>query len=147
MVFLTAAQSLLGFAGWTGLHVLLIGAYRVSSVMMGRAKPNSFPSGKPHGGPDIYQNMIRAHANCVENLPLLAIVILLNKIYNGPNLDSLAEIYLLCRIGQSVIHWLSTRNIAINIRFFFFACQLGVLGRMAQLTLPVLSSVAAATLK
>jgi len=136
---LTAAQSLLGFAAWTGFHILVIGGYRISQVLLYGRKPNTFPSGQTHGGPDVYQNILRAHANCVENLPLLAIVIILNKIYNGPNLDVLAQSYLICRIGQSLSHWVSTSNKAVSVRFAFFGAQLALLIAMGFLTLPALA--------
>jgi len=122
------------FAAWTAGHVLLIGGYRISEVLQGKRKANSFPSGEKHGGPDWYQRVNRAHANCVENLPVFASVVLVNYVTQGPTIDSLAQAYLVARIGQSLCHWYSSRNLVINIRFAFFAAQLVLLAVMGMKT-------------
>jgi hypothetical protein len=59
--------ALLGFVVWTlVLLVAGIGVPRVSAVLSGRARPNSFNPAVPHGS-DAYQRRMRAHLNCVEN--------------------------------------------------------------------------------
>src|SRR4051812_29439413 len=67
--------SLLGFAAWTMLLVLAILSWRGLMMMTGGKKFNSFPGGVEHGSP-AYWRLNRAHANAVENLVLLAVLVL-----------------------------------------------------------------------
>lgn len=131
-----ALACLLCFAGWTLALVLVgIGPYRVSRVLLGQARPRDFPSDQPHG-PDAYRRLMRAHANCVENLPLFATVVLLAWAIRDSagwtreeerTFDTLAIVYLIARVAQSLVHIASGRSIAVNVRFTFFLIQLGVL--------------------
>ncbi len=121
----TPLLCLLGFATWTLLLVLVgIGPYRVGSVVLKKAHPGSFPATTPHG-PSWYQRLMRAHANCVENLPVFASVVLVGAVtgYTSPTFDTLAQVVLGARICQSVAHISSGRGLVINIRFGFFLTQ------------------------
>lgn len=114
------------YAMWTMVPLIFgIGAYRVGSVLTGRAA-NSFPADAPHEGPDWYHRMNRVHLNCVENLPVYACVV-----FVGVGLDIEATLWvpvtvavLVCRVLQSLIHMISTSPMAINARFSFFVGQL-----------------------
>lgn len=67
--------SLLGFAAWTILTLLIsVAPYRWSRILTGRAGINAFPADRVEGS-DFYRRSMRAHANCVENLPVLTAVI------------------------------------------------------------------------
>src|SRR5205814_9211633 len=66
---------LLGFAAWTlALLVTTVGAYRLSRVFRGRAGMGAFPADRVEGQ-DWYKRSMRAHANCVENLPVFAVLV------------------------------------------------------------------------
>ena len=67
---------LLGFAAWT-LTVLMVGVgvRRWGLILTGRANLTSFPADTPHGSPG-YRRAMRAHANCVENLPVFGAIVL-----------------------------------------------------------------------
>jgi uncharacterized MAPEG superfamily protein len=119
---------LLGFVVWTLVLLLGIGTARVGQVLGGKAKPGDFPAGVPHGGA-AYWRLNRAHLNCVENLPLFASVVLVATVagVHAAILDTLAQVYLAARIGQSVTHVSSGGNVAINVRFGFFLTQVGCL--------------------
>lgn len=129
----TPLWCLLGFAAWTQCLVLLgIGPYRVGKVLFAKARPGSFPAAIPHG-PDWYQRLMRAHANCVENLPVFGAVVLTGAVigYQNATFDQLAVVYLLARIGQTTAHLSSGRGLVINVRFVFFLTQvLAVLGML-----------------
>ena len=116
---------LLGFVVWTLLLVLCIGATRVALVMQGKARPNAFPADAPHGG-ELYRRLLRAHLNCLENLPLFGAVVLTAQVLGvgGATLDLLARVYLGARVAQSCIHISSGRSRAVNMRFFAFLTQL-----------------------
>ena len=67
--------SLLGFAAWTLLLLLLtIGVYRWFRVLTGRAGISEFRADQVEGQ-DWYKRAMRAHANCIENLPVFVVIV------------------------------------------------------------------------
>lgn len=118
---------LLGFAGWTLLILLVfIGVDRWSKILTGRARLTDFRPDVPHGGP-LYRRAMRAHANCLESLPVYgAIVLALHTAgATSPLLDALAVALLVARVLQSLTHiLLEETDRAVLIRFSFFAVQL-----------------------
>jgi uncharacterized MAPEG superfamily protein len=124
--------ALLGFVVWTLLLVVIgIGATRISQVMRGQARPNSFNPSVPHGS-ERYQRTLRAHANCVENLPIFAALVLLGSLTAVPDplFQAAALAVLPARILQSAVHVASNRNRAVLARFVFFSVQLICFGIM-----------------
>jgi uncharacterized MAPEG superfamily protein len=115
----------------------IVGA-RVVEILGGRARPSEFPSGTPHGG-DRYWRMNRAHMNCLENLPLFTAVVLTGAVIgaDSPTLDKLATVYLAARVAQSTVHVASGADLAVNVRFAFFATQLVCLVWMIAITYPI----------
>jgi uncharacterized MAPEG superfamily protein len=118
---------LLGFAGWTLLTLLAtVGCYRWSRILTGRAQIKDFPADEPHGS-DWYRRALRAHANCLENLPLYTAVVLAivaTGVRSG-TLDRLAVVLLVARVCQTVVHIaLSPTNVATALRFIFFFTQI-----------------------
>ena len=123
---LLSQWALLGFAMWTVLLVLVtIGAPRLTAIARKQARPNSFNAAVPHGS-DRYQRSMRAHANCVENLPVFAALVLLGGSLGlqGTVFQLAAFCVLPARVLQSVAHISSGRNRAILARFAFFSVQL-----------------------
>jgi uncharacterized MAPEG superfamily protein len=135
---LLSEWALLGFAAWTlGVLVFGIGLTRVTKVMRREAKPNEFNPMVVHGT-ERYQRCLRAHLNCVENLPLFATLVLLGSVLHVPGqLFQVATIVVLpARAVQSVVHMLSGRNRAVLLRFYAFTVQLVCFGiMMVQLAL------------
>jgi uncharacterized MAPEG superfamily protein len=118
--------ALLGFVAWTLLLLVLgIGVTRVGQVMRHEARANSFNPQVPHGT-EAYQRRMRAHLNCVENLPIFAALVLLGGLLgvSGAVFQAAAFAVLPMRIGQSVAHIASGRNRAVLVRFGFFSAQL-----------------------
>jgi uncharacterized MAPEG superfamily protein len=117
---------LLGFAAWTLCIVVIgIGGSRVGKVVLGRAKPTDFPADVPHGS-ERYRRVMRAHANCVENLPIFGAVVVAAALAHlaGGLFDTLPEVYLGARVAQSATHIASGSATAVNVRFSFFVVQL-----------------------
>lgn len=122
----TPLLCLIFFAAWTlALVTFGIGAPRVTAVLRGQAKSNAFPSDRPHGT-DRYQRTMRAHANCVENLPVFGAVVLAAHAagFDSATFSHLAVVYVTARVGQTVAHISSGRARVVNIRFSFFVVQL-----------------------
>jgi uncharacterized MAPEG superfamily protein len=117
---------LLGFAAWTLLTLFVtVGWYRWSRILTGRAQMSEFRSDVAHGD-DWYRRAMRAHANCVENLPVYAAVVIaiLASGVSGAGLDRLAIIFLIARMCQTTIHiaFVPT-NTMVGVRFTFFLIQ------------------------
>jgi uncharacterized MAPEG superfamily protein len=117
---------LLGFAAWT-LFVLFttVGVYRWSRILTGRT-PIAAWRADEHQGDEWYRRAIRAHLNCVENLPVYTaiVVALVAARITSPVLDRLAITILVARICQSSIHLLVEQtNVVAGIRFAFFFVQ------------------------
>lgn len=117
---------LMAFAGWTLLVLLIgVGVYRWSLILTGRAELISFPGDTPHGA-DTYRRAVRAHANCVENLPVFAAVVLTAAAarLDPPGFGALAVATVVARVAQSSIHMLlPVSNPAVAVRFAFFLIQ------------------------
>ncbi|MCA9582591.1 MAG: MAPEG family protein, partial [Myxococcales bacterium] len=107
------------------------GHFRIIPILKRQAPPNAFPADEPHG-PPAYRRVMRAHMNCVENLPLFAAVVLTTEVAHVQSnlLAPLAILYLGARVVQSSIHIASGTNRAIRARFFAFLIQLMALGAM-----------------
>jgi hypothetical protein len=119
--------TLLAFAVWT-LVVLMagIGVRRWSLILTGRAQLTDFPADQPHGS-TAYRRAVRAHANCVENLPVYGAVVLtaFAAQANAPIMDTLALVFIAARAGQTLVHVLLVEtNTTVLIRFAFFCTQI-----------------------
>lgn len=117
----------LAFAMWT-LAVLLagIGVRRWTLIFTGRAQLTDFPAGTPHGTPGYWRAM-RAHANCVENLPVFGAIAVTAFATQTQTviIDWLAVTFLAARIAQTLTHTLFTEtNTTVLIRFLFFMAQI-----------------------
>ncbi len=122
----TPLLCLLAFAAWTlSLVVFGIGAIRVGKVLFANERVNAFPADKAHGGP-AYRRLLRAHLNCVENLPVFGAVVVIAELIavHGTLMDRLAVIYVAARLCQTIAHISSGRSLVINVRFSFFLVQL-----------------------
>jgi uncharacterized MAPEG superfamily protein len=117
---------LLGFATWTLLLLLFtIGYYRWIRIFSGRVAIRNFPADAA-GGDDWYRRATRAHANCIENLPVFgAIVFGLYASHVTSNLiDALAVTVLIARVLQSLVHVsLVHSNTVASVRFGFYFVQ------------------------
>jgi uncharacterized MAPEG superfamily protein len=118
---------LLGFAAWTLLLLIaIVGGYRWFNILVRKAPIASFRSDRLEGE-DWYRRGTRAHANCVENLPVFgAIVFVISAIgIDGPAVNFLSILVLVARICQSVVHVSHVQTDAfVAMRFSFFTVQL-----------------------
>ena len=126
--------AVLAFAGWTMLHMVIMITHRSILINSGKAATNAFPPSRDEKMETFYGRVCAAHANCIENLVLFsAIVLPLNTLLNGGNvidLSTLAWRVVYLRVGQSVSHWYSVSEMAVTVRFMFFAVQLSSMGTM-----------------
>lgn len=118
---------LLGFATWTLLLLMAtVGVYRWVKILFWRVPIASFQSDQLEGA-DWYRRGTRAHANCVENLPVFgAIVLVISAIgVTGPAVNYLCAMVLIARVCQSLVHISHVQtNGFVAVRFSFFCVQL-----------------------
>ena len=118
---------LLGYAMWTAaVLVFAIGTYRFSRIFTGRAGMASFPADGREGA-GWYQRAMRAHANCIENLPLFTVVVF--ALYatgtSSAAADAMAAVALAARVCQSLVHISTVQSDrVVTVRFTFFFTQL-----------------------
>ena len=119
--------TLLGFAGWTVLLLLgTVGVYRWSRILTGTVPIRNFRADQIEGA-EWYRRAMRAHANCIENLPVFGAIVLALYAGNvtGSLVDKLAIAILIARIMQSLVHvGLVQTNTVASIRFAFFFVQI-----------------------
>jgi uncharacterized MAPEG superfamily protein len=118
--------ALLGFAIWTLLVLFgTIGVYRWSRIFTGQVRISEWQADLPQGS-DWYQRAMRAHMNCVENLPVFAAIVLCATATGADSrlLDLLAGAILVARICQTTVHLaFSPSDVAASVRFAFFFVQ------------------------
>lgn len=118
---------LLAFAVWTLLTLTTtVGVYRWGHILTGRASISEWNPDVPQGS-DWYRRAMRAHMNCVENLPVYGaiVVALVATGTTGPALDVLAIVLIVARVCQTLLH-IGTRpgEFTAGLRFTFFFVQL-----------------------
>lgn len=128
---------LLGFATWTILLlVCTVGWYRWSRILAGRQAIREFGTYRIEGE-DWYQRAMRAHANCVENLPVFGAIVFALHVadVSGTAVNAIAIAILAARVCQSLVHVCTPQtDFAVSIRFSFFSVQIiGFLGLIVLL--------------
>ena len=115
------------FAVWTiVLLVLTVGIYRWGSVFAGKAQLTDFRADDVRGS-DFYKRAMRAHANCVENLPIFIAVVFAAYVMNAMSdtVRLMSIIVVVARVLQSLVHVsLDQTNKVTLVRFCFFFAQI-----------------------
>lgn len=118
---------LLGFATWTILLLAsTIGVYRWTLIFAGRMPVNGFRAEQPEGA-DWYKRSMRAHANCIESLPVFGAIVLAlgTSGTSGTMVDLASAIVLAARVMQSLVHiCLPQTSPVVAVRFSFLMIQL-----------------------
>lgn len=121
-----SALALVGYAAWVLLLAITIVTYRTVLVVAKKRPANQFDP----WGSDVSAfsgRLCRAHANCYENLPIFAALVLIAMVTgNGAITDPLARWVLVARVAQSVVHLTSTSEMAVTLRATLFSVQLGI---------------------
>ena len=133
---MTPLQALLGFTGWTLLLVATVLLYRGLRFVTG-TPINNWPRGaKPATDPAFMRRLEDAHANCLENLPAFAVIVLAAVALDKTALIApLAAWVLYARLGQSLAHLLGTSGPLVLLRATFWSAQLGLFFWMLALLL------------
>ena len=129
--------ALTGFIAWTLLLLVVMEAIRSRMVVTKEVPANGFRPDNSNLSP-FMQRLARAHANCLEGLPIFGGLMLVAVISGKSSLtDPLAFVLLGARIVQSSIHLASLSPTAVTLRFSAFAVQMGIGVYLAFLLLSV----------
>lgn len=124
----TSALALTGFIAWTILLLIVMELVRTQLVLSKKVMATEFTPDNANLSP-FMQRLTRAHANCLEGLPVFGGLLMVAVITSNSSItDPLAMWLLLARVVQSSIHLLSTNVMAVNIRFACFAAQVIIAG-------------------
>ena len=120
----STAVALTGFIAWSLALLVLMEAIRSKMVLAKEVAANGFLPDNSNLSP-FMQRLARAHANCLEGLPILGGLMLV-ALATGRSAvtDSLAFALLAARVVQSIIHLISLSPTAVTLRFTAFAIQL-----------------------
>jgi len=121
-----SATALIGLTAWTLFLLVLMEALRTRLVVTKTVAPNEFKPDNSNLSP-FMQRLARAHANCVECLPVFAVLLILAQLTNRTSITNpLAPWLLAARVVQSCVHLMSLSVAAVNIRFVAFAVQITI---------------------
>lgn len=119
----TTLLAFLGFIAWTLALLVLMETLRSRLVLTGAVPANGFDPQNSMLSP-FMQRLARAHANCLEGLPIFGGLMLMAVVAGRSAVtDPLAYALLAARVVQSLIHVASTTPIAVTARFTAFAVQ------------------------
>jgi len=122
----TSGLVVTGFIGWALLLLVLMEVLRSHLVLTGRVRSNEFRPDNSNVSPFMHR-LARAHANCIESLPLFGGLLLVALATGRTGLtDPLAPWLLVARVAQSCIHLASTSVLAVNARFAAFMVQVAI---------------------
>ena len=118
--------ALAGFIAWSLSLLILMEAIRTKLVLSKAVPANGFTPDNANLSP-FMQRLARAHANCVEGLPIFGGLMLLAVVAGKSAItDPLALFFLVARIFQSLVHLSSVSAPAVTARFTLFAVQLAI---------------------
>ena len=124
---MTPIQSLIAFALWTLALIVVVFAYRGLRFLKG-APINHWPRGnKPADDAAFIKRVEDAHANCLENLPVFAVVVLAAAAMDKTaTIAALAPWVLYARVGQSLVHLWGVNQLQVFLRASLWSVQLGL---------------------
>ena len=115
-----------GFVAWSLFLLVLMEVLRSKLVLSGAVPANEFRPDNSNLSP-FMQRLARAHANCVEGLPVFGGLMVIAVVAGRSSVtDPLAYTFLGARILQSLIHLGSVSAAAVTLRFLAFAAQMGI---------------------
>ena len=122
----TTLFSLTLFIAWALFLLVWMEIIRSKLVLTKALPANGFQPDNGNLSP-FMQRLARAHANCIEGLPLFGGLMLVAEVAGKTGItDPLAMVFFGARIVQSVIHLMSVSAVAVTLRFTAFAIQMGI---------------------
>ena len=120
-------QALIGYTAWTLLLVLVIFAWRGIEIVINGKKADSWTRGRQVDEPALIRRIEHAHINCLENLPIFAVIVLAAAAMGKSAVTEPYAMYVLyARLAQSVIHLIGVNHWLVLVRATFWAVQLAL---------------------
>jgi hypothetical protein len=121
-----SATVLVGLAAWTVFLVILMEMLRFRLILTKAIAANGFKSDNSNLSP-FMQRIARAHANCVENVPIFGILLIVALLTNRTGVTDLLAPWLLgARVVQSCFHLVSGNLLVTWLRFIAYAVQIAI---------------------
>jgi uncharacterized MAPEG superfamily protein len=121
-----SATVLVGLAAWTLCLLILMETLRTRLILMKALAANEFKPDNSNLSP-FMQRLARAHANCVESLPVFGALLIAALLTNRAGVTNpLAPWLFAARLIQSSVHLASLSVPAVYIRFTAFAVQIAI---------------------
>lgn len=120
------ATALTGFIAWTLALLILMELLRVRLVASRQVGADQFRPDNANLSP-FMQRLARAHANCLEGLPVFGGLMLVALATGRSALtDPLAWALLAARLVQSTVHLASISVVAVELRFAALLVQIAI---------------------
>lgn len=120
------AIALTGFIAWALALLILMELIRSRMVLAREIPANGFVPDNANLSP-FMQRLARAHANCLEGLPIFGGLMLVALVTQRSAVtDPLAPALLAARIVQSTIHLATLSPLGVTLRFTAFAVQMAI---------------------
>jgi uncharacterized MAPEG superfamily protein len=117
---------LIGLTAWTLFLLILMEALRARLVLTKAIAANEFKPDNSNLSP-FMQRLARAHANCVESLPIFGILLIVALLTDRADVTNpLASWLFVARLVQSCAHLASLTVPAVWVRFIAFAVQIAI---------------------
>jgi uncharacterized MAPEG superfamily protein len=118
--------ALTGFLAWALALLVLMEVMRSQLVLRGKWPANGFTPDNAGLSP-FMQRLARAHANCVEGLPVFGGLLLVAIATDRSAItDPLALVFLGSRVFQSLVHLATVSPAGVTVRFTAFAVQMAI---------------------
>lgn len=121
-----SATVLIGLVAWTLFLVILMEILRARLIVTKAVAANEFKPDNANLSP-FMQRLARAHANCVESVPIFGVLLIVALLTNRAGVTNpLAPWLFAARIVQSCVHLASISLPASWARFIAFAVQIAI---------------------
>lgn len=121
---MTPMTALLWFTAWTLFLVVLVLLYRGVKIISG-TPANAWTRGGGMEDPAIIKRLTDAHLNCLENLPIFAVLVLAAaSLDKTATIAPVAAYILYARLAQSVTHLVGTQPMLVTLRGTFWVIQI-----------------------
>ena len=111
------------FVAWALVLMALMEVIRSKLVLQKTVLANEFRPDNANLSP-FMQRLARAHANCIENIPVLGGLLLIAIVSGREHVtDPLAYVLVAARFLQTLIHLASSSSLAVTLRFVAFIVQ------------------------
>lgn len=118
--------ALTGFLAWALALLVLMEIMRSQLVLRGKWPANGFTPDNAGLSP-FMQRLARAHANCIEGLPVFGGLLLVAIATDRSAItDPLALVFLGSRVFQSLVHLATVSPAGVTVRFTAFAVQMAI---------------------